>query len=136
VEGNTLSRGFNILGTGCPTTDSDQAINAAAVLNELLGPLAGNGGPTLTHALVAGSIGDNAADTVSCLDVDQRGTSRQQNGKGCDIGAFERVNAASNGNSNSGGGGSSGGAGGWLFILAAALATGRAIASRRPTAIR
>jgi len=53
----------------------------------MLAPLAGNGGPTLTHALLEGSI---AIDTVegACPAIDQRGIQRPQGG-GCDIGAFE-----------------------------------------------
>ena len=121
IEQNTLSRGFNVLGngTGCPTQASDQSINAPAVFDDLLAPLAGNGGPTLTHALVAGSIGDNAGDNDNCPDVDQRGTQRQQNGRSCDVGAYERVNAAS---SSGGGGGSMGG---WLALLGVLLLLGR-----------
>lgn len=55
-----------------------------------LGPLADNGGPTLTHALLLGSIaidvGDCAGGTIT---TDQRGVPRPQ-GRSCDIGAFER----------------------------------------------
>ena len=64
-----------------------------------LGPLADNGGPTQTHALLAGSI---AIDAVSdCTDTlgnpittDQRGLPRPIDGNGdgtalCDVGAFE-----------------------------------------------
>jgi predicted outer membrane repeat protein len=59
----------------------------------LTGPLADNGGPTWTHALLAGSP---AIDTGTCTDhlgntvaTDQRGVRRPQ-GAGCDIGAFEQ----------------------------------------------
>jgi hypothetical protein len=54
----------------------------------LLGPLAGNGGPTATHALMFGSP---AVDISACgFSQDQRGISRPQ-GDHCDIGAFERI---------------------------------------------
>lgn len=53
-----------------------------------IGPLADNGGPTLTHALLAGSSAIDAADAATCPASDQRGVSRPQ-GAGCDIGAYE-----------------------------------------------
>jgi CSLREA domain-containing protein len=55
----------------------------------LLGPLADNGGPTLTMALGVGSPAINA-NTESCPPppIDQRGIARPQ-GPACDIGAFE-----------------------------------------------
>jgi CSLREA domain-containing protein len=57
-------------------------------VDPLLGPLAPNGGPTQTHALLAGSPAIDAADNAACPPTDQRGTARPQ-GAGCDIGAFE-----------------------------------------------
>ena len=50
-----------------------------------IGPLADNGGPTMTHALLAGSpaIDGGSSCTVT---VDQRHTQRDAN---CDVGAFE-----------------------------------------------
>ncbi len=56
----------------------------------LLGPLADNGGPTSTHALLAGSPAIDTADAASCPATDQRGVARPQ-GAGCDVGAFEFV---------------------------------------------
>ncbi|MBI1298795.1 hypothetical protein GC175_27995 [bacterium] len=59
----------------------------------LLGPLADNGGPTQTHALLPGSPALDAipmgADGCNDADrSDQRGVTRPQ-GAGCDIGAYE-----------------------------------------------
>ena len=54
----------------------------------MLGPLADNGGPTLTHALLAGSPAIDAADTAVCPATDQRGVARDA---ACDVGAFEFV---------------------------------------------
>ncbi len=64
-----------------------------------LGPLQNNGGPTQTHALLAGSV---AIDAVTdCTDIsgapiatDQRGVARPSDGDGdglsnCDVGAYE-----------------------------------------------
>jgi hypothetical protein len=52
-----------------------------------LGPLAANGGATLTHALMSGSVAIDAA-TGSCPSGDQRGFARPA-GSGCDVGAYE-----------------------------------------------
>ena len=54
----------------------------------LLGPLQDNGGPTETHALLAGSPAIDAALLANCPTTDQRGVSRPQ-GASCDIGAYE-----------------------------------------------
>jgi hypothetical protein len=56
-----------------------------------LGPLANNGGPTLTELPLAGSIAIDAVPTSNstlCTGTDQRGIGRPQ-GAGCDIGAVE-----------------------------------------------
>ena len=59
-----------------------------------LGPLANNGGPTITRALPDGSPAIDAGDDAVCNDaasvnkLDQRGVSRPQ-GAHCDIGAYE-----------------------------------------------
>jgi predicted outer membrane repeat protein len=53
----------------------------------MLGPLAANGGPTRTHALLTGSPAIDAA--IECgVTTDQRYVDRPQ-GTGCDVGAFE-----------------------------------------------
>ena len=58
--------------------------------NPLLGPLQDNGGPTWTHALLAGSPAINAGDNNGCPTTDQRGVARPQ-GTSCDIGSYERI---------------------------------------------
>jgi hypothetical protein len=57
-------------------------------VNAMLGPLANNGGPTWTHALLTGSPAIDAGDNGSCPATDQRGVARPQ-GSSCDIGAYE-----------------------------------------------
>jgi len=68
-----------------------------------LGPLADNGGLTLTHALLLGSSALDRGTSAGAPSTDQRGVSRPQ-GSGYDIGAFELA-------VSSGGGG--GGCGIW-----------------------
>src|SRR5688572_1703646 len=58
-----------------------------------LGPLAKNGGPTRTHALLAGSPAIDRGDKTCASATDQRGVSRPRDGDGSgsrliDIGAF------------------------------------------------
>jgi hypothetical protein len=78
------SGGHNLIQDGsCNPVPSD-LING----NAQIGPLADNGGPTLTHALQAGSPAINAADDALCPTTDQRGVARPQ-GVHCDIGAYE-----------------------------------------------
>ncbi|MBW6466871.1 MAG: hypothetical protein K0B06_10230, partial [Brevefilum sp.] len=66
--------------------------NCSALLDDdpMLGPLANNGGPTLTHALLPGSPAIDAGSIAYCPITDQRGVSRPQ-GTACDIGAYEMV---------------------------------------------
>jgi len=66
-------------------SDNDASIN--------LDPLADNGGPTWTFALLAGSTAIDTGDATTCANapvngLDQRGVIRPQ-GAGCDIGAVE-----------------------------------------------
>jgi hypothetical protein len=56
--------------------------------NAGIGPLADNGGPTWTHALLPGSPAIDAGDPAACSATDQRGVTRPQ-GAQCDIGAYE-----------------------------------------------
>ena len=67
----------------CPATHS-AAIRCSA-------PLADNGGPTLTHALLTGSPAIDAGSNPANLATDQRGgTLRSRvSGAAADIGAFE-----------------------------------------------
>jgi hypothetical protein len=81
---------LNSLGTN---VFSDATCNAVAsdqiVADTSLGDLADNGGPTLTHALLATSPAIDAANAATSPATDQRGVARPQ-GAGHDVGAFER----------------------------------------------
>lgn len=88
--------GFNLFGdaTGCTFT-GDGGSAWRIVLPNTIGPLQDNGGPTLTHALLAGSNAiDNTYDqgcideTGALLATDQRGAPRIA-GQRCDVGAVE-----------------------------------------------
>jgi CSLREA domain-containing protein len=91
--GATTSYDYNlveIVGTCTFSQSHDMAGELGADLN--IGPLADNGGPTWTHALLNGCP---AIDAGACTDlggataaIDQRGTARPQS-EACDIGAFE-----------------------------------------------
>jgi hypothetical protein len=60
----------------------------------LLGPLAYNGGPTETEALLAGSPAIGSGATQGCPQYDQRGVARPQGA--CDIGAYQYVSSSTN----------------------------------------
>lgn len=82
--GNVVSGGHNIVqDDSCNPTASD-----TIVWDALIAPLADNGGPTLTHALLPGSPALDAGDDAACSATDQRGVARPQ-GAHCDIGAYE-----------------------------------------------
>jgi hypothetical protein len=96
-EATDVSGGGNIESPGntCgfDTNKGDQFDVTAEQLN--LGPLQDNGGPTMTHALGAGSVAIDAIPEEVCVDADgeplttdQRGEPRPA-GSGCDVGAFE-----------------------------------------------
>ena len=75
-----------------PDTISTSVCGGATVADPLLGPLADNGGPTLTHALLPGSPAINAGDpgAASLPEFDQRGPGFPRVAAGrIDIGAFE-----------------------------------------------
>ncbi|MFN8621662.1 MAG: choice-of-anchor Q domain-containing protein [Chloroflexota bacterium] len=72
--------------------DGTKVGTAAKPVNPKLGPLASNGGPTRTHALLAGSPAIGAGGPKPCAaTTDQRGVARPKpTGSRCDIGAYER----------------------------------------------
>lgn len=96
---NCFSEGDVVSNDGGHNLMSDTSCGFGQVAAPLLGPLADNGGPTLTHLPQSGSPAIDAGDDAVCAadpvnGLDQRGTLRPQDGNGdgtpiCDIGAVE-----------------------------------------------
>jgi len=100
-----VSNGYNLIGDGNATGDDDPTTDdnpfsetgdQIDVTNPGLGDLADNGGPTMTHALLAGSLAIDKGNTD--LTTDQRGEPRPfddpsiapaTGGDDSDIGSFE-----------------------------------------------
>lgn len=96
-----------IVNTNCNLSDTifgntafDMVGTAVSPLDPRLGPLANNGGPTQTHALLSNSpaidqgTGVTSATFFDCPKTDQRGLTRPVDGNSdgkadCDVGAFE-----------------------------------------------
>ena len=98
--GSATSEGHNLIGENCGVSPAtgDQFGSAQSYRSALLGPLEDNGGPTLTHALLEGSLAIESGDPsipgtgeAACELHDQRGVARPQ-GTRCDIGAYEYQN--------------------------------------------
>jgi hypothetical protein len=98
----------NLIGDGLGMTGITNGVNGNQVgsstkpIDPKLGPLANNGGPTLTHALLAGSPAIDAGNNFDAFPVlyfvtDQRGKPRVVDGgighAQVDIGAYEYVGA-------------------------------------------
>jgi Divergent InlB B-repeat domain len=77
-------------GTGCHLRTSDMSNT-----NPLLAPLANNGGPTQTRALLPGSPAVDKYTGADCPTLDQRAYKRPA-GVACDIGAFEQSSTREN----------------------------------------
>lgn len=80
---NSLIQDVTGISAGAPTNGIDGNIVGQ---DPLLAPLANNGGPTQTHALLAGSPAINASDPATATATDQRGIAAVNIR---DIGAFE-----------------------------------------------
>ena len=84
TTGNVVSNVHNVVQDDSCNPVAGDVINVDAGI----GPLADNGGPTLTHVLLPGSPAIDAADAATSPSTDQRGVARPQ-GAGPDIGAYE-----------------------------------------------
>ena len=99
-SGVIVSASDNVIGigelSGIPDgVNGNQVGSLASPLDPLLGPLADNGGPTLTHALLAGSPAIDRGSNPAGLAWDQRGAGfARVSGVRADAGAFELQMAA------------------------------------------
>lgn len=85
-SGGKTSLGYNLAGDASCAFGGTGDVNST---NPVLGPLANNGGPTQTHALLLSSPASDIIPLLSCMiTTDQRGIPRPQ-GPACDMGAFE-----------------------------------------------
>jgi hypothetical protein len=92
VCGTFTSQGYNLIAvtngsSGFPGP-GDRVGSSGAPLDPWIGPLADNGGPTFTRALLPGSPAIEAGTAIGVPPTDQRGVPRPQ-GPSVDIGAFE-----------------------------------------------
>jgi predicted outer membrane repeat protein len=103
LSGDFTSQGHNLIGDGSggigftDGTNGDFVGSSANPIDPKLGPLANNGGPTKTMALLAGSPAIDHGDNAGIPATDQRGFgfARKKDGNGdglavVDIGAFEK----------------------------------------------
>ncbi len=89
VAGPLTSGGHNLFSDDPSETDNAVLISTDLVdTDPLLGPLADNGGPTQTMALLPGSPAINTGVAIAGVTTDQRGVA-QAPGERPDIGAFE-----------------------------------------------
>ncbi|MGY6630532.1 MAG: choice-of-anchor Q domain-containing protein [Wenzhouxiangella sp.] len=95
--GNSEARCFGNLGQlivdGVNLADDDSCPGVEEVAGIGIGPLADNGGPSFTHALLPGSPALDRIDDCSewDLEFDQRGQPRPGRGSPqCDVGAYEK----------------------------------------------
>jgi hypothetical protein len=87
--GDTLTlQGHNLVQTQTDCAFAGDFTGSRFGVDPQLGPLADNGGPAPTHALLATSPARDAGLPAACPATDQRGVPRPQ-GAACDIGAYE-----------------------------------------------
>jgi hypothetical protein len=89
-DSTMMSGGYNIVGgaDGCGFDEPGDMVDVSSSALGL-GPLTDNGGPTMTHALLPGSVAIDAIPAPMCeVAEDQRGEPRPAGGM-CDVGAFE-----------------------------------------------
>jgi CSLREA domain-containing protein len=94
VSGTIESQGFNLIEDPSGLTIVGLATGNIIGVDPKIGPLADNGGPTPTHALLPNSPAIDSAGLTNTPPTDQRGFGRPTDGDGdgmvrADIGAFE-----------------------------------------------
>jgi hypothetical protein len=100
IKGAVESGGHNLVINSAGSSGLVNGVDGDVVgVDAQLGPLTDNGGPTPTHALLAGSPAIDAGNNDGASETDQRGMPRPVDGgptgrDRVDIGAFEVVNHA------------------------------------------
>jgi hypothetical protein len=90
ADHNLIGDGTGSSGISNGTNGNQVGGNGSPVIDPRLGPLANNGGPTQTLALLSGSPALGKADNAAAPHRDQRGHVRlDEGGETTDIGAFE-----------------------------------------------
>jgi fibronectin-binding autotransporter adhesin len=97
ISGSVSATSTNFIGTNAGVTTGAGGLaafktfgNTATTLSQLIGPLANNGGPVKTHALVTGGPAINMGNyTTAGIISDQRGYGPRVQGPAVDIGAYE-----------------------------------------------
>jgi hypothetical protein len=95
VDGTFTSLGHNLIGNPIGANNTFSSAKGDLLnVDPKLGALQDNGGPTRTHALLAGSRAIDQGDNAGAPATDQRGVARPRDGDGngtliVDIGAFE-----------------------------------------------
>lgn len=87
--GTIVDEGYNVDDEGdCGFSTSDGSVNN---VNPNVGPLADNGGPTQTMAVLPGSVAYHLVPIADCPTTDQRGAARpgSSGGTTCDAGSYE-----------------------------------------------
>jgi hypothetical protein len=100
LNGSFISQDYNLIGNTSGATFTGTTTHNITNVNALLGPLANNGGPTMTHALLPGSPAINAGSNALAVDQNGNALITDQRGVGfpriiggtVDIGAFELGN--------------------------------------------
>ena len=88
TECRVFNPGATTIVTDANTIIEGGVCNAVRSEDPSLLPLADNGGPTQTHALMLLTIAIDSGDGATCPGTDQRGEQRDSN---CDAGAFEFI---------------------------------------------
>jgi hypothetical protein len=87
VYGAFTSEGYNFIGNSTGSSGWNSVTDFQNAVPLSLGPLQNNGGPTLTCALLSGSLCILGGTSVGAPPTDQRGAIRPPNN--CDIGAYQ-----------------------------------------------
>ncbi|HBB97037.1 MAG TPA: hypothetical protein DC054_16795 [Blastocatellia bacterium] len=100
LKGTFNSQDYNLIGNTSDASFTGNVAHNILNVDAKLGPLANNGGPTMTHALLVGSPAINGGSNALAVDQDNNALTTDQRGSGfprifdgtVDIGAYEAGN--------------------------------------------